>query len=63
MKLNSKKVCGLLGLAIIALGAVLAHRGLPGADWIALIIGAVLLTYAMYTGESVLLFDLIRRKR
>lgn len=60
---NVQNVCGILGLVVILLGATLGMRGVPAIDWIAIAIGAFLLTYAMFTGDRVLLFDRVRYRR
>lgn len=63
MKINTKKTCGILGLVIIAVGVTLAYRGIPLIDWVSLVIGSFLLTYATSLGDRVLLYDRIRRRQ
>jgi uncharacterized membrane protein len=58
-----QRACGILGLLVMLAGVILAYLGIPLADWLALAVGSVLLAYAIYTGDRVLLFDRIRRTR
>lgn len=58
-----QRTCGILGLLVILLGVTLGYLGVPLIDWASLAAGAFLLTYAIFTGDRVLLFDRIRRTR
>lgn len=58
-----RRTCGVLGLLVILLGVTLGYLGVPLIDWVALAVGTFLLTYAIFTGDRVLLFDRIRRTR
>jgi uncharacterized membrane protein len=58
-----QRACGILGLLVILVGVTVAQLGIPLVDWLALAVGSVLLAYAIYTGDRVLLFDRIRRTR
>jgi uncharacterized membrane protein len=55
-----QRACGILGLLIMLVGVIVAYLGVPLVDWLSLAVGSVLLAYAIYTGDRVLLFDRIR---
>ncbi|MEZ4518127.1 MAG: hypothetical protein R3C44_15345 [Chloroflexota bacterium] len=57
-----QRVCGILGLLVILIGMIVGYLGVSVVDWLLVFAGAALLTYSVFTGERVLLFDRIRQK-
>ena len=54
---TSQRSCGFLGLLAILIGMTVGYLGVPLFDWLFLAVGASLLTFAIFTGDRMILFD------
>jgi len=53
-----KDLCGIIGLLLLVTGIFLMSRDITAAGWaLAMLVGSALITYSIYIGRDVYLYD------
>lgn len=52
-----QNVCGVVGFLLIVVGAVLSVMGATRLDWVMMLVGVLLITYSIFTGDRAYLDD------